>query len=54
MAKIPASIESLAVLAIARVGTKSLGGAALVSAGLIGKALFDRAQARSGRLGKPK
>lgn len=38
--------QSLAALAIARIATRSLGGAALVSTGLIAKALYDRSQKR--------
>lgn len=38
--------QSLAAVAIAKLGTKSLPGAALVGAGLLAKTLFDRSQAR--------
>jgi hypothetical protein len=38
--------QSLAAVAIAKLGTRSLPGAALVGVGLVAKTLFDRRQAR--------
>ena len=38
--------QSLAAVAIAKFGTRSLPGAAVVGAGLLAKTLFDRSQAR--------
>jgi len=38
--------QSLAAVAIAKLGTRSLPGAALVGVGLLAKTLFDRSQAR--------
>jgi len=46
------AVQTLAAIAIARLGTKSLRGATLVSAGLIAKALFDRSQSRRAGRGK--
>lgn len=39
-------MQSLAAVAIAKFGTRSLPGAALVGVGLVAKTLFDRSQAR--------
>ena len=38
--------QSLVAVAIAKLGTRSLPGAALVGAGLVAKTLFDRSQSR--------